>query len=382
MSTIKRSLLRSKPQELGKIKIGGKGEERQKKDKTGTFQLPVKYDHFVVTTRIRGSDGNFERDEVIHAHPGVGAKPMELAGVLMFHSVEENFHSEMLEYAGRTKVVSCDGENRTDAKTGVVTACPKAAGGACKCKPYARLHLRLWASPHTGGYHVYRSTSWETTNNIQTALEEIHGEFGTLYKAPVKLILYPAEDVYEEKGETKTSQSWKVGLVLAMSLEEAGRHMVESKRRLEVTRQELRLTAGEVAADLRAADEVEAADIGDEFFPPEARTNADDMEEALRAAAANGAPKVIEGEVLEDDGDVTEPVPQDNEKASAGMVAQLANLRTKARAQDIPGLFELETKASAAEASGLLADVRAAVTAISLALVESRAHAVDAAKEG
>ena len=39
--------------EVGKIKIGGKGETR--KDKNGKdYQLPVRYDHFVVTTTEKG----------------------------------------------------------------------------------------------------------------------------------------------------------------------------------------------------------------------------------------------------------------------------------------------------------------------------------------
>ena len=379
MSTIKRSFLRPKPQELGKIKIGGKGAERQKSGGTGTYRIPQKYDHFVVTTRVRGENDNFAQDEEIHAK--IGEKPMELRGVLMFQTVEENFHSEMVQYQGRSKIVSCDGEERTDVKGGAVTRCPKAAGGACPCKPYSRLHLQLWDSPYTGGYHVFRTTSWETTNNIQTALEEIFALFGTLYQAPVKLILYPAEDTYEEKGETKTSKSWKVGLVLAMSREETARQMVETKRQLEVTRAQLALTAGEVQADLVARDAEEAKDIGEEYFPPEAPTPASDLEHALRAAA-NGRP-VVDVEAEADDPSVPEPVPVANaERASGGMLAQLTSLIASARKQDVPGLLELEAKASVAEASGLLTDVRAALTAISLALVESRARAADTPKKG
>ena len=46
--------------ERGHIKIGGKGETRQ--GKSGSYQLPVKYDHFVITTMVRDKSGNFERD--------------------------------------------------------------------------------------------------------------------------------------------------------------------------------------------------------------------------------------------------------------------------------------------------------------------------------
>lgn len=376
MSLISRSLLRAKPQELGKIKIGGKGAERQKQG-GGSYQIPEKYDHFVVTTRVRGQNNNFVPDEAIHAK--IGEKPMELRGVLMFQTVEENFHSEMAHYAGRTKkTISCDGETQTDPGTGVTKECARAKGGTCPCKPYSRLHLQLWDSPHVGGFHVFRTTSWETTNNIQTALEEVFDRFGTLYQAPVKLVLYPAEDTYEEKGETKISKSWKVGLVLAMSLEEAGQTMVASKRRLEVTRRQLSLTAGEVLADLNAADAEEAADIKDEWFPDPPRSPAADLEQELRgAAAATQAAPTVDAEIEPDDTDAPEPTPEPNEpakKASTGMVDQLKNLRDKARAADVMDV-DMEQLIQDAIDSGRDDLVRTSVSRVSLALVVARAEA-------
>jgi hypothetical protein len=269
MSLISRKVLKRRPQELGKIKIGGKGAEKTSSG-GNKFRMPVKYDHFVVTTRDRGKDDNFLRDERIHEHPAVGEAPTELAGILMYDRPDENFHAEFCQYKGRTKVWTCDGETATNLKTGATGTCAKSQDKECKCKPYGRLHLQLWASGHVLGYHVFRTTSWESVNNIQTALEEIHERFGTLLHAPVKLVLYPAEDSYTENGKEKTSHSWKVGLVLAMSMEEAARRMVEAKRQLDVARSELRLLAGEVTSELDARDAEEMDDIAEEFFPDEA----------------------------------------------------------------------------------------------------------------
>lgn len=269
MSLLSPKLLKRRPQELGKIKIGGKGAERTSAGGKG-FRLPVKFDHFVVTTRHRGKDENFVKDMAIHNHPKVGEKPVELAGVLMYETPEENFHAEMVQYKGRTKVWTCNGEEATNLKTGTCGECPRLAGKDCACKPYARLHLQLWASPHVFGYHVFRTTGWESTNNIQNTLKEIYERFGTCYNAPVKLVLYPAEDRYMEGETEKTSTSYKVGLVLAMAMEEAAVRMVEAKRTMELARGELKQIAATVHQEQAIRDREEEADIAEEYFPEEA----------------------------------------------------------------------------------------------------------------
>lgn len=263
MSLISRNLLKARPQELGRIKIGGLGETR-KAQSGREYQLPVKYDHFRVVGRDRGPDGNFVVDEKIHER--IGPKPTELDGHLMWEEVEESFHSELMQYDGKTKVVSCDGEERTDLRSGEVRPCPLEAGGECACKPYSRLHLQLWADP-LGFYRVFRTTSWESTNNIQTTLEDFHDRFGNLYHLPVKLVVYPATVQYQEGDKTKTGQSYMVGLVLAKSMEEVTKIMVNARRRLTATQSELKRLSGAVQEDLSGRDVEEADVIAQEFFP-------------------------------------------------------------------------------------------------------------------
>lgn len=326
MALLSRKLLVRRPQELGKIKIGRLGIEKTSSGGK-KFRMPEKLDHFIVTTRHRGDDENFVIDEQIHSHESVGLQPTELAGVLMYETPEENFHAEMVQYSGRSKIWSCDGEEAENLKTGACGACPRLKGGECKCKPYARLHLQLWASPYTMGYHVFRTTSWETANNIQTALEEIYERFGTCYNAPVKLVLYPAEDSYVEGGKEKTSQSWKVGLVLAMSMEAAMVQMVETKRRMELAKNELKMLAAGVQQDLAQRDEEEAAAIASEFFPdptavPSIQTQEtlESLKKDLGIGQQNGAP------VIEGDFEVEEP----GAAASAEEIGRLKDLRDRA----------------------------------------------------
>jgi hypothetical protein len=281
---IKRSFMEHRPQEIGKIKLGGRGR-KQKTSGGSDMYLPERYDHFEVVTRAReGKDGAFVRDEAVHKI--VGDEPRELEGVLMFPEIEQNLMTVMAEYAGRKPKVICDGEVQRN-EHGKESPCTRQQGGTCKCRPYGRLQLQLMASPHTGGYYVFRTRSWESVNNIQTALEEIHARFGTLFQAPVKLMAYQSEDQYQQDGKEMVGKSWKVALVLDMNYEQAAQHMVGAKERLELARERLMLTAGEVQKDLDETDEREAGEIADEFSPPK------ELEASIRTQ--EGLDEVLEG---------------------------------------------------------------------------------------
>lgn len=315
MAMISQKLLKPRPQELGKIKIGGVGEKRRAQSGR-EYQLPVKYDHFVVTTRHRGPDGNFLKDEQIHSK--LPENPTELPGILMYPTPEENFHAEMVQYDGRTKVVTCDGEERTDIRRATCMACPrlKDPDFDCGCKPYMRLHIQLWDSPMMG-YHVFRSTGWETTNNIQTALREIHDRFGTLYHAPVKLVLYPASVNYEEGGKAKTSEAFMVGLVLASSMEQVSQQMVNAKRLMETTRHELKALSGQVLEEQAKRDVEEAEEIAKEYFPDRAVQASVRSQEKLDALKKE---MEAEGPVVDADFEIEEDEPE--EKAEPGVAVE------------------------------------------------------------
>ncbi len=295
---ISRKLLQVRPQQLGRVKIGRLGELRNK-GKSNEFRLPVKLDHFIVTTNVRDPEtGNFIRDERIHEK--VGDKPMELSGLLMYASVEENLHTEMVQYKGRGskgKIWSCDGEKAINIAKGTEGVCPRLKGGECKCKPYTRFHLQLEGAPAMG-YHFFRSTSWETTNNLQTALEEIFQRFGTCYHAPVKLVCYPSED--EHDGSISTSH--KVGLVLDMSMKEAAELIGQAGQYLEIAQGRMKELAAGTHEELAAQDEAEEGEIQDEFFPPdETEAHVEAISDALSADDDDGPDHEVVSESEEDD---------------------------------------------------------------------------------
>lgn len=270
MGLIKPVLLRPSSQELGKIKIGGRSGGRDGR--------PVTFDAFQITTMERDDKGNFCIDKRIHSHEDVGPAPTELAGLLMHVTPAENFHSEMQVYRGRTKKVwTCDGEEATDLEKGEVVPCPRLVGGRCNCKPYGRLHLQLWAAPWTLGYHVFRTTSWTSVSNIQTALSDLYARIGTLENAPVRLVLYPKDITYtDDEGNRRAGTARVVGLVLAMTIQEAAAMMAAKSRDLLTATAELRvLGSGEgseafaaaVLEDLEKAEKRDEVEIGEEFHP-------------------------------------------------------------------------------------------------------------------
>lgn len=272
------TLLRPRLPELGKIKIGGKGETRRGKGGR-EWQLPVKYTHFVVTTRQRGQDGNFVRDEAIHRV--IGPKPTELDIRLMWDLPEQNFRASLTAYDGKKRVCEGDGTRAYDRALGREIPCtcpllkqheggydgPSRPVGKVVCKPYGVLSVILEAAEVYGGYYVFRTTSWETISAITAALHTFREQFGFLAGLPLRMVMYPTTDTYEEGGQTKTSQSYKVGLVVRGSFEAARQVAAAAHERLH----QLRLPSPEAAEmhaqDLAAAEEREAEDIAREFYP-------------------------------------------------------------------------------------------------------------------
>jgi len=105
--------------EVGKIKIGGKGETRKKTNGNGTYQLPVKYDHFVITKTERGNDGNFVPDLELMGKidPKENWKdgqtfgqPKEIPIIFLFDDIDMNFRTEYAYYQGAKCMCRGDGE--------------------------------------------------------------------------------------------------------------------------------------------------------------------------------------------------------------------------------------------------------------------------------
>ena len=166
--------LAPRAREDGKIKIGRKG------GKTGedTFRAPQKLDHFVVTTMVRGADGNFVRDDAFHRI--VGDKPTSLPVRLLFDEPSANLQTRYAAYQGRKLWCSGDGETAFREGEGERRCpCPNreagydpAKGGSPACKLNARLVVQL-ETGRIGGVYVFRTTSYTSVARLLQSMERI-----------------------------------------------------------------------------------------------------------------------------------------------------------------------------------------------------------------
>lgn len=288
---------------MGYVKMGGKAEQAQKSRHGKEFQRPVRYDHFVVRQTTRGPDGNYLRDDAVHAV--VGEEPVELNVRLPFDRPTENFYAQMVEYRGQTRVKECDGDQVYDRESQTVNPCPRRVGGECNCKPYGRLKLILEASPHFGGIYLFRTGSWGTTKSIQTVLAMLGDQFPSLRGLPLVFKMYPQEIQYTEGGEQKTRTVHRAGLFLRASFEEAREAALEYHRATQIARKEiLRLSSGTRDA-VDALDAEEEGEIGWEFYgtpkPPERKpveTTVGKMNRALQGGEPEPEPPELDDETI------------------------------------------------------------------------------------
>jgi hypothetical protein len=187
--------------ERGKIKAGGKGAERQKQGGSGTYQMPVKYDHFVVTTLQRGQDGNFIKDTALHEK--LGEKPTDIKVRLIYDDIALNFPTRYACFNGRTLWCSGDGESaqrlKADKKTyeTVNCTCPRqdpVYAGNDKCKMNGNLSVLIHGAGGVGGIWSFRTTSYNSVIGLLSSMAFIRGVTGgVLANIPLTLTLRPKQ---------------------------------------------------------------------------------------------------------------------------------------------------------------------------------------------
>lgn len=177
--------------EIGKIKIGGKGEKRKSKEGKD-YQLPIRFEHFVITTTEKGSDGNFIINHDIMKKLGI--EPKELSIRLPFDSIDMNFYTSFQYYAGKKCICRGDGEKATrvdrDGNEGQVNCNPDTCEflQSEKCKVSGILSCYLTDSMEIGGIYRFRTHSWNSVSSILAALQYFsENTNGVLQGLPLKL---------------------------------------------------------------------------------------------------------------------------------------------------------------------------------------------------
>ena len=177
--------------EVGKIKIGGKGETRKSKDGKD-YQLPVRYEHFVVTTTEKGKDGNFVINHELMKQ--LGSEPKEIPIRLPFDDIDLNFFTSFQYYSGNKCICRGDGEKAERTGQDGITKTVKCDPDSCeflkteKCKVSGILSCQIPLSGEIGGIYRFKTHSWNSVSSILAGLEYFaQNTNGILQGLPLKL---------------------------------------------------------------------------------------------------------------------------------------------------------------------------------------------------
>lgn len=284
-----------------KIKTGGLGDSRPKSG-GGTFRLPVKYDHFVVTKTTRDAKGDFEIDKLVMAALPKDADGQVRSIPIVLHSdnIDEVFPTSYGLYSGKKLLCHGDGKEATryelDKATGlrskegkkIPCVCPylNAKSGPV-CKPHGTLHCSI-ALPNlavAGSVDKWRTTSIISINRMIGSLNQIKQTFGTLVGVPLTLRVMgvqvtppnlPPSTVYCCHVEVRAQD--------VLAIQEKALKMAEMRKALgNPEANTYRLMVTPPASDLETPEE--QAEVQEEFFPEEA----DAAPSAAQAAPAKRA---------------------------------------------------------------------------------------------
>jgi len=275
--------------EVGKIKIGGKGEERTStKPGKKKYRLAVRFGHFKVTTTERGEDGNFLPDEAVMGE--IGDKPKELAIRFPFDDIHMNFQTSYQYYDSKKQVCQGDGVHaeRKD-KDGQVTkikcdleTCEFMKSG--KCKPSGRMSCYLPDSPHRGGIYRFRTHGWNSVGGILAALQD-YSKYtdGVLQGLPFKLVF--TKKATEEHGNVPVVALVLDGVELNQMRDLAS---AERQARIEFGRDTKIIEQKAVVAGVMEDTDKEE-DVAEEFYgeiedgdePDEAGASSEDVQDVM-----------------------------------------------------------------------------------------------------
>lgn len=287
--------------ELGKIKIGRKGEERTSK-KGNAFRAPEKQSFFTITGLERDSLGNLKADDKLMSRliEKYGTEDViegkkqrvlrELPIAFLDDEIENVFQSQYVAYSGRKCVGRSDGETITwlaDPKNSwaqlkeprvvenknnyVQTAMVGEGEYATRLfKPHGTLNVVIAdGEAKWGGVYKFRTTSIISIEQIYGGLHQILAlTGGFLRNVPLRMVVRPMEVTPKDKATTV----YVVHVELrGADLSEIQKQVLQLASAQLQNRKQLAAVQREYVALLKAPgedeDEDEQADVVDEFHP-------------------------------------------------------------------------------------------------------------------
>ncbi len=251
--------------EIGKIKIGGKGEERAKAG-GGTFRLPVKFDHFEIVSLVRDEKGDLIRDPIMDS---LGEIPQSLDIMLLFNDPTLNFTSRYNQYQGGKCLCQGDGVTARQVDGAQVECnpdtCPQFTQK--KCKPNGILSVILTKSPRLGGVYKFRTTSFYSIRSILSSLfflSNLTG--GVLAMIPLKLTVSPMQ--VQPKDTAKPQTIFVVNIEFSGTAPELLQKTFDVQKYQSAMRENIIKLESTARAVLTAPEsKEEIKDIEAEFYP-------------------------------------------------------------------------------------------------------------------
>ena len=259
--------------ECGKIKIGRKGEVKTS-SRGNQFRPPEKIDHFIVTTMEKTGNDDFAPDTEIMRKLGGNCK--EIPVRLPYDDPSLNFPTSYAYYDS----AAC--QCRGDGVTAITSAgeCIDCNPDTCpnvkdkKCKPNGVLSVILDDAPRVGGVYKFRTTGWNSINNIFSSMEFIRGlTNGLLAFLPLSLTLTPKNTVVP--GTKTPTTIYMVNLEYRGSLKEMATAIQQTMSTRALTQysvKDFEKLAEEALALPEAPEECKA--IVEEFYPESVKVRA------------------------------------------------------------------------------------------------------------
>lgn len=282
-------LIKPRVCELGKIKIGGLGEERAKSSGSGTYRMPEKHDCFTVTTLHRDAKGDLIPDAELMASLKDMADPdgklRQLPISLLSNDLEDVMQAAYVWYQGKRLAGRGDGKTLTKffdlgrqqwlPTPDVRPWKPEYADlTGPDGKKLFKLHVTLncvIAAPSArwGGVYKFRSTSQITAEGLYgsfTQLRLLTG--GQLRGLPLRLVVRPIQVSPEGKPITvyvvhAELRGPDLQAIQTLALERA-KHEIDNAKQLGELQQQYRAL---LAAPGDRESEEEQAEVAAEFHP-------------------------------------------------------------------------------------------------------------------
>jgi len=294
--------------EIGLVKIGKLGPERMSKNNV-KYNPPVKLDHFIITSRKRGDDGNFIENKSImdrlkNGAPGNGVglnkkgDIVKLPISLLYNNPDMNFVTKYSAFQGKKSVCSSnDGkigyrlvkegieqvQCRCDWLNPAIKTRHPDTGKTVQCKPNGRLSMIIRGMKQIGGAFTFRTTSYNTISSIMGSMLYIADRTnGLLAGLDLQLVVYK-QTVYDHEG--KPNDANIVSIIFPGDMNDLrNQAMIEYKNATGYLEYRKKVEENGIKTDIMSKDE-EDSYMAEEFYPEsefdEDDSHSEDMDHEL-----------------------------------------------------------------------------------------------------